>query len=473
MENSLDAGEFYRYPPDIYLRISSEDGKETEGATVHTIRVEDNGSGVPARHIPSAFGQVFYGSKYKLRQSRGTFGLGGTMAILYGQITTSKPVKVISSTAGKCIHEYDVLIDIRRNRPMVLRHKTYNNPDRWHGTVIEIKMEGDYSRASAKVLEYLKQTAIVVPYANLSFVDPKGRLYRFERATKEMPKPPTETKLHPYGSDVETLKRMVSTTSCKNMVSFMMEHFHKVGRKMALNFLEYAKIPPKKRPHRLKTEDLVKLAKAMKEFPHFRAPSADCLSPLGEDLLRTGIQKELKPEFVAVRQRSPSVYSGYPFIVEVAVAYGGEIPKTGSILLYRFANRIPLLYDEASDVAWKVVNEEVNWKYYNVNPAEAPLAVFVHICSTKIPYRSVGKEFVAEVPEIEREILNGVREAARELSLFLSRRKSVEREKRRLDIFERFLPKIARFSSELAGKDKVPEVKPLLKSVAKYGAEED
>lgn len=473
VENSLDAGEQAGRPPDIYVRLSCDGEKGEEGSSVYTLRVEDNGSGVPARYIPHAFGQVFYGSKYRLKQARGTFGLGGTMAILYGQITTNSPVHVTSSADGKRIHSYTLMIDIKNNRPIVLKHKVLSNHNGWKGTIIETKLEGEYSRAMPKILEYFRQTAIVAPYANLTFVDPKGRLYRFERATENMPKPPVEIKPHPYGIDVETMKRMIAVTQCRDMVSFLREHFHRIGRTVALRFLtEAAKIPPRRRPKRLTNDEIVKLVKAMRSFNGFRAPSAECLSPLGVELFKAGIVKELKPEFVSVKQRPPSVYLGYPFIVEVAIAYGGGVPKTGDIVLYRFANRIPLLYDEASDVAWKVVHQLVNWRYYKVDPAHDPVAVFIHICSTKIPYRSVGKEFIADVPEIEREILNGVREAARELSLFLSRKIAVERERQRLDAFEKYLPKIARFSSELAGR-KPPNIKPLLKSVMRYVLEEE
>jgi DNA topoisomerase-6 subunit B len=364
------------------------------------------------------------------------------------------------------------MIDIRRNRPIILKHKTYKNENLWHGTVLEVKMEGDYKRATAKILEYFKQTAMVAPYANITLIDPRGRLYRFNQVTEEMPKPPIETKLHPYGSDVETIKRFLVTTPCNSMHCFMMEHFHKVGPIIAAKFLKQAGIPMKRKPRKLSNTEIVKLVKAMKRFPNFRPPSGDCLSPLGESLLKAGVQKELKPEFISVKVRNPSVYSGFPFIVEVALAYGGEVPRSGDIVLYRFANRIPLLYDEASDVSWKVVHSLVNWKNYHVDLHSAALAAVVHVCSTKIPYRSVGKEFIADIPEIEREILNAVRDAARELSIFLSRRRSVEVEKKRLDVFEKFLPKIAEFSKELAGREKIPDVKPLLRSVIKYGAEE-
>jgi DNA topoisomerase-6 subunit B len=318
-----------------------------------------------------------------------------------------------------------------------------------------------------KILDYLKETAIVAPYANLTFVDPRGRLYRFERATAQMPEPPKETTLHPHGVDVETMKRVIDVTQARSLHAFMKLHFQRVGDTIARRFLEKAGIPGKKNPKKLTNEEIVSLANSMKNFEDFLPPDSSCLSPLGEELLKAGIEKELSPEYVEVYQRKPSAYSGFPFIVEVGAAYGGQIPNTGGIVLYRFANKIPLLFDEASDVSYKVVNSLVDWRHYKVLP-DMPIAVFVHLCSTKVPYKTVGKEFIADRPDVEREMLNAVREVARRLSVFLSRKHTIERQKKRLDVFEKFLPKIALFSTKLAGKQKEPDVKPLLKSVLKH-----
>jgi len=466
VENSLDACEVHGILPEIYVRISPET-ESTSEPTVYRIRIEDNGSGLPAEVIPSAFGQVLFGSKYKLRQTRGTFGLGGKMAVLYGQITTHGRTRVISSVGTSKMYEYLLMMDIQKNRPIVVKHKAHRNKSRWHGTIVEFSTEADYSRAMAKILEYFKQTAIVVPYANLTFVDPRGRFYKFDRATTLMPKAPTETAPHPHGIDIETLKRMIEATSSRTMRDFMKRHFQRVGETIAKRFLEFADIGPKKNPKRLTQDEIVKLVNAIKNYDGFLSPDANCLSPLGKELLKTGIKKELNPEFVAVYQRKPAAYSGFPFIVEVGVAYGGDIPKTDGILLYRFANRIPLLFDEASDISYKVVNEIMNWRHYKVLP-DTPLGVFVHICSLKIPYKTVGKEFIADRPEVEHEVLNAMREVARHLALFLSRKHHMERERKRLDVFSRYLPKIASFSARLAKKGKVPDVKRLLGSVAKY-----
>ena len=466
VENSLDAAESLKMPPDIYVRLSyvDETGKE---ADVYTLRVQDNGIGVPPRHIPSAFGQVLYGSKYKPKQQRGTFGLGGKMAILYGQITTHQPASVISSTGKSKIYTYKLMIDIQRNRPLILDRKVLINKEGWRGTVVEFNLEGDYFRAMPKILEYFKQTAMVNPYANLTFVDPKGRLYKFTRVTEKMPDPPKETLPHPYGVDVEFLQRLIQVTPYRNMLEFLKNHFHRVGEITANKFLEFSNISPSKNPKRLSHREVVRLMRMLKKFREFLPPDASCLSPLGAELLKAGVLKELQPEFIAVYQRRPAAYAGHPFIVEVAIAYGGEIPRKGNFLVHRFANRIPLLYDEASDVSVRVINS-MNWRRYKVTP-DMPIAIAVHICSTKIPYKTVGKEFIADRPEVRREMANGLREVARRLQRFLTRREHVNREQKRLNIFGQYLPKIAQFSTQLAGKEKKPDIEKLLKSVKKFG----
>lgn len=468
MENALDASDLVRIPPDIYVRLSHA-GEAGSGAETYRLRVEDNGSGVPDRHIPSAFSQVLFGSKFKLKQSRGTFGLGGTMAILYGQITTHEPAYVASSTGTLKVYEYKLMTDIQKNRPIILHRQVHMNKERWRGTVVEFSLEGDYLRAISKIIEYLKQTAVVNPYANITFVDPKGRLYKFNRVTTEMPPPPKEISPHPFGVDVETLQRLIHITSCRNMMEFMQNHFHRVGENIARQFLEFAGISERKDPKKLSPKEVVRLVRAMKRFEGFLPPDASCLSPLGEELLKAGILKELKPEFTAVCQRKPSTYSGHPFIVEMAIAYGGEIPKRDEIMLYRFANRIPLLYDEASDVSWKIIRS-INWRRYKVT-SDMPIAIIVHVCSTKIPYKTVGKEFIAGRPEVAREILNGIREVARRLQRFLTRREHAEKQMRRLTTFSKYLPKIAKFSTDLAGEKEPPDIEKLLRSVRRFEKE--
>ncbi len=502
VENSLDAAESLKIPPDIYVRLSFE-GTASKETQVYKLRVEDNGSGIQPRFIPSAFGQVLYGSKYKLKQMRGTFGLGGKMAVLYGQIMTHQPAYVTSSTGSAKIYSFKLMMDIQRNRPVILDRKVLINKEQWRGTIVEFTLEGDYLRARAKILDYFKQTAMVNPYANLTFVDPKGRLYKFTRATTEMPDPPKETEPHPYGVDVELLQRLIHVTPYKNMQEFLKYHFHRVGDITAQKFLIFSDLSvascskhgklgyqeinwtrgphcsrcgkeltlsPSKSPKKLSHQEIVRLMQNLKKFKEFLPPDASCLSPLGEELLKAGIMKELNPEYLVVNQRKPSTYAGHPFIIELGIAYGGEVPRKGGFVIYRFANKIPLLYDEASDVSYRVINS-MNWRRYKVSP-DMPIAIVVHICSTKVPYKTVGKEFIADRPEVRREVANALREVGRQLQRFLSKREHVDREKRRLSVFAKYLPRIAEFSTILAEKEKRPDIQKLIKSVQKYDTEE-
>lgn len=460
VENSMDAAELAGTPPDVYVRIIPDSNNpELPDPKPYKLTVIDNGPGVAPQHVPSAFGKVFYGSKYVLRQSRGMFGLGGTMAILYGQITTNRPVTVTTSPDGRRKYTFQMMIDIGENRPTVLK-RFVSDADGTTGTRVDLTLEGDYLRASQKIGDYFKQTALVASYANLTFVDPTGQVTFYERATTSMPPAPKETLPHPYGIDVEAFKRVVKFSEEHDMKSFMVAHFHRVGDKIATKFLEFAGVNPRLPPKRLNNIQIVSIVDALQRFPDFLQPDAAVLSPVGEEILLAGVNKELQPEFATVVTRPPSSYSGFPFLVEVAVAYGGKVLQPG-MRLFRFANRIPLLYDESSDVSFEVLNEQVDWRRYHV-PQDAPVGVITHICSTRIPYKTVGKEYIADRPEIEREIKNAAREALRRLGIFLSKKGSMEAVQRKINIYGKYLPLIAKFSTELAGERRLPHYRRLI-----------
>jgi len=460
VENSFDACELAGILPEVYVRVISEASQtEATDPAPYRLTVTDNGPGVDPQHVPSAFGKVFYGSKYVLRQSRGMFGLGGTMAILYGQITTNKPVRISTSPDGETMYTFEMLIDISENRPMVLKRES-SKADGTTGTRVDLTLEGDYLRSSQRIGDYFKQTALVASYANLTFVDPLGQVTLYERVTESMPAPPQETLPHPYGVDVEAFKRIVKLTQRQDMKSFMVTHFHRVGERTALRFLEFSGVDPKTKPRNLSNQQIVALVDALQRFPDFLQPDASCLSPVGPEILKTGMNKELQPEFCTVVSRPPSSYSGFPFLIEVGVAYGGKVLQPGQ-KLFRFANRIPLLYDESSDVSFKVLNEEVDWRRYHI-PQDAPVAILTHICSTKVPYKTVGKEYIADRPEIERDVRNAAREALRQLGLYLSKKGSMEAVQRKMNIYGKYLPLIAKFSTELAEEKRMPRYRKLI-----------
>ncbi len=564
VENALDACDQKGILPDVHLIIKAVDPEQPDPKP-YILTVKDNGPGIVSKHVPLAFGTVLYGSKFGLKQARGMFGLGATMAILYGQITTNKPVGVKSSTDGKTQDEYELLLDIQKNKPVILKHKV--NEVSKQGLSVSICLEGDYSKAGSKIRDYVYQTSLITPYATMTFDDPKGQKFRYTRIVKTMPPAPTIIKPHPHGVDVETIRRMTvenrfqiprvddqmiekvrkelglskknlnfngimekakkrwsslsrqvrvvislmaflqmdfdklskiriddidvanqkltywdfglsksqtvdmdpssdyyrqitNTVQGEMLVTFLTKGFQRVGRTTAEKFAKFAGFKPEKRLGTMTNQELVKLSDSLQKFEEFLSPDPSCLAPLGEEPLEKGIQKFFNPDFSAVIQRGASAYSGFPFVIEMGIAYGGDISSSGT-KVYRFANRIPLLYDEGSDVVLKVVNE-TDWNRYKVKNDSAPMVIISHICSTRIPYKTVGKENVADRPEIERELRLALQFLSRKLSAYMSKKGQAEMAQKRANLYSKYVPLIAQFCTELAGKKKEPNYKKML-----------
>ncbi len=215
VDNSLDACEEARILPNVSISLK----QVSENRFV--IKVEDNGPGVVEEKLPLAFGKLLYGSKFhRLKQSRGIQGLGAHGAIMYAQLTTGKPVKITSSIGNNSISTIDLMIDVAKNEPHVLSTKREKNPDKWHGIRIEMEVEGRYIEKGQSVPEYLKQTAIMNPYAKIVFNGPGGKV-TFSRVVNELPKLPKEIKPHPYGVELGILIRFAKNTKAKNISSFL------------------------------------------------------------------------------------------------------------------------------------------------------------------------------------------------------------------------------------------------------------
>ncbi|AGT35308.1 MAG: DNA topoisomerase VI subunit B [Thermofilum sp.] len=443
VENSLDATETHGILPyiDVEVRLH-EDRPEWV-----TLRVADNGIGIPAHEIPNVFGRVFYGSKYVVRQTRGVFGLGVKMAVLYAQMTTGKPIYVKSSTRDSdVVGEYLLYIDISRNIPHVQKMRIKKKNKNWHGTIVRLTLEGAWLQSKKRIEDYIRRTALISPYATIRYRSPDGELL-FERVSKELPEPPQIGKYHPKGVDIEILKDLIRRSNNNDMTlaGFLEKYFEGVGEKIAQEFLTWAGFQPDTKVKELKLADLEKLATAMKNFPKWRRPRPLTLSPLGPELLKKGVKSILKPEFATAVIRPPSSYGGHAFIVEAAIAYGGEIPPQDNVLLLRFANKMPLLYDEGVDVSRKIV-DSIDWSIYKIK-FPAPVAVVTHVCSTKIPFKGVGKEAIADVPELEHELEIAIRDVARRLRIYLSKLEKMYEVKRKEVTIRKYMGEV---SSSLA-----------------------
>ncbi len=471
VDNSLDACEEARILPDIKVVIKEVSPERFK------LRVEDNGPGIVEEKLSFAFGKLLYGSKFhRLKMSRGTQGLGASGAILYSQLTTGKPAKIVSCV-GRNIDEIEMMIDVNKNEPKIISHKEENNPNKWHGIKIEVETEGRYIEGKQSVIEYLRQTAMCNPYANIVFDGPNGRV-EFERAVKELPPLPKEIKPHPYGVEIGLLRRMLSNTTTRNAIGFLTSDFSRVGRGSALEILRLAKLDTDKKPHDLTHEETERLHKAM-QMVKLIGPPTDCLSPLGEKLLEEGLRKETKAEFIVAVTRPPSVYRGNPFAIEVALAFGGELPKEGSAQVFRFANKMPLLY-HSGDCATTDSVVGTDWKRYGFSQSggqlpQGQLAILIHFASVWVPYTSEGKQAIAGYQEIIKEMKLALQEAGRRLGIYVRQKHRLRERQLRQELFEKYMPELAESLEKLTGRkreDLIAELEKIVKKT-KVKSEED
>lgn len=461
-DNALDACEDARILPEIYIKLKqlSEDKFK--------IIIEDNGPGIVPEKVTFAFGKLLYGTKFhKIRQTRGTMGLGISGALLYSQLTTGKPTRVETST-GKDIHIFDLVIDTVKNEPRIISQEKKKNEKKWHGIKIELEAEGRYIEKGQSILEYLKETAMSNPYAKIVFEGLNGKV-TFNRIVEELPVKPKEIKLHPYGTELGILRRMLHYTKARNVSTFLTKDFSRVGKSSAHQICKLAKVNPNTKPQNLTHEQIDKLHKAMQQVKLI-APPTDCLSPLGEKLLEEGLKKQTESEFAVAISRQPNVYRGFPFQIEIALSFGGKLPTDQQAQLFRFANKVPLLYNQ-SDCVLTEATQQVDWRRYGFSQSSGqlpvgPLAILIHFASVWVPYTSEGKQAIAKYPEIIKEVKLALQDAGRELAKYVRHTERIRAQASRIGLFERYIPEVAKSIATLTGKDE-KEIKTVLLNIVK------
>ncbi len=463
VDNSIDACLESRIPPAIKVVVKPIANNK------YKVRVEDNGPGLPPDKIPIAFGKFLVGSKfYRLRQNIGTQGIGVKGAILYAQLTTGKPAKVITYYKGKK-HEFELMIDILRNEPKIISHKVEKLENGKHGISVELVVEGRYVKGHQSILTYLKYISIANPYTKIIFDSPDGKIV-FERTTTKLPPLPKEIKPHPYGVELGKLKRMLELTRYKNIVSFLKNEFSRISSQKAKQICKLARIPQNRKPQELTHQEIEKLHKAM-QMVKLKAPPTNCLSPLNEKMLISGLKREFpNAEFLDAIIRKPTVYRGNPFQVQAAVVYGEEL-NLNSALLLRFANHTPLLYNQGECAITKAV-QQINWRNYGLSQSEgslpnSPIVILIDFLSVWIPYTSEGKQAIAQYPEIMKEIKLALQELGRRLGSYIRKKRKLREKQLRKQLFERYIPEVAKSLSKLIKKDEKIIIQKLEKIVSK------
>jgi len=480
VDNALDAAEEAGILPDVLVNVevAAANGAPPppSQATRFRVTVIDNGPGIVRQQIPPIFAKLLYGSKFhRLRMSRGQQGIGISAAGMYAQLTTGKPVQIISRTGARAAaHYFEVQIDTKKNEPKIFENKKIDW-EHQRGTQVALEIDGRYQKGRASVDEYLEQVAIANPHVQLVYRTPEGETREYPRTIQELPPQPKEIKPHPYGIEFGILLRMLHDTRSHTLAGFLAGDFSRVSSAVAQAICGTAKLSPNTKPRTIHGADAEALYKAI-QSTKIMAPPSNCISPIGEKAILHGLYKQIKSDFYTAVTRPPAVYRGNPFIIEAGLAFGkgpeqaaqtaeapavplaeGEQQENDNELarVIRYANRVPLLHQQSACATFKSVLE-TTWRNYGVAQSRGalpagPMVVFVHMASVWVPFTSESKEAIADYDEIRKEIRLALQECGRRLGVFLRKRERAKSEFRRRNIFELYIEEVVEACARLKG----------------------
>ncbi len=475
IENSLDSCEVNHILPVIHLRLKILDPLND----LWTISCKDNGVGIPSEKVPVAVCSFLTSGKYVEKQQRGLFGVGLKMIAAFSTKDTDHPLKVWSKSEDESECYFDLRTDIGTNKPITLLKKNVKNDESQiegeSGFKVEAILRAKLSPVTKnKIYDYISQTSIVNPYSIIIFETDEGKV-TFKRRTEIMPNPSREVLPHPSDMDLKTLKKAILNfmNQKTTLQGILASSFQKMSTDKAKDIINRAGLSVKP-ADKYDEHELIKVVNICKHTK-FQSPNTDHLSPIEEKILTVGMTSEysiiqnkeatnsgsqthlttkiLKPSLTAYSSRI-CVVNNRPTVVECGIAYGGDIP---SFKLYRFANKIPLLYDEGSDVAREVISEvginkmgiskkEVKEQFSNVETKSdrtveyLPIHIFFHICSTKIPYKTAGKESIASEGDLKKYMKSCLSDLYRKVSAQIRRELKIKEDENKLRLYKHYIP---------------------------------
>jgi DNA topoisomerase-6 subunit B len=450
VDNSLDACEEAHILPDITITIQPLENTDNK----FRLTIQDNGPGIMAKQVPNIFARLLYGSKFHtLKMSRGQQGIGISAAGMYGLLTTGEPVQIITRTRKAAARHYHVQIDTSKNRPEVISDEECEfGPVT--GTSVTITLEGKYLKGKQSVDEYIAQTAMANPHATIIYHAPGGETNEYLRQSNELPFIPIEIKPHPYGVELGVLFKMARDSATKRIVDFLHREFSRVSDRLAVEIVKKAKLSVNLKPHQITLKETERLHEAINSTK-IMAPPTDCIGPIGEEKMIEGLARVVEADFYTSCTRKPAVYRGNPFIVEAALAFGCKDVSAGKngdekeslVRLVRFANRVPLLYQQSACATHKSVLD-TNWRNYGLSQSRGalpsgPMMLMVHIASVWVPFTSESKEAVAHYPEIIKELKLAIQECGRKLGMHVRKQKRIKDELVKRSYIETYLPHIS------------------------------
>jgi len=394
------------------------------------------------------------------------------------------------------------LRDLSQVRELVANDEFLSGKEYPTGTSVTIELEGKYQRGRGSVDEFLELTAIANPHARIVLVRPTrvmedeaepllkgtrvkkeveeaaaiadeaakakaaavtedlGPVVIFPRGVEVLPPETQEIQPHPKGVElgilIQMLKEFEASERGASLYKFLQERFCRVTPQTAAQFCTKIGATSRTRAEDITPKQAEALYQAFMDTD-LPPPPTDCLAPIGVRQMLAGMLKGVRAEFYAASSREPEVYRGRPFLIEVAIAFGGELPAQDSARVIRFANRVPLLYQQSACSSFKAVTE-TKWRNYDVDQPRGgapvgPLVIMVHMASVWVPFTSESKEAIADYDEIRKEMKLSLMECGRKLGTYLKKRDKMRREGERRDVFQKYIGEIAKALNLINGVD--------------------
>jgi DNA topoisomerase-6 subunit B len=394
---------------------------------------------------------------------------------MYSQLTTGRKTHVRSKIATEASAAIvDIGLDTRKNKATKSNEsrEIWENPDgsfKEHGLEVTTRMKAKYQKGRQSVYQYLRMTSIVNPHADITFIDPEGQTHHWPRVTERLPTKVESIKPHPHGIHLGTLQRMCTESTDSRMTVFLRNNFSGMSTRAAKELLDVAEISEKAKPKSLKPEQYRALLEAFQgertlnnKPVKLLNPPTNCLSPIEELLIKKGLSKTIDSRFVTTMTRSPTVTQGNPYQVEVGLIFGEGMLADKPVEVLRFANRVPLMYQQGGCLLTKAI-ESVDWRQYGLDQAggrgvpKGPAAILVHLASTNVQFTSEAKEALADNSEVLDETRKALLEMGRGLRKHLEKKKKMAKTQEKFELVNDIIPAIAEKSAQILGRP-VPEL---------------
>jgi DNA topoisomerase VI subunit B len=444
----------------------------------------------------------------------------GKPMVIHTRPSAKKDAHHIELAMNTKTNRAEVTVDDETNDFPPVRFKTLNagtrdpgflnSEDFITGTSVSIELEGLYRKGRGSVDEFLELTAIANPHARIMFVPPtrvtaddqdelplgkaapaapavadaaqpqppeleadaadidptlatieKDGVILYPRGTDQLPPETQEIQPHPKGIELGILIQMLRDFEAANrgggtLYNFLQEQFCRISPATASKFCADAKSHSRTKVGDLSPQQIEALFASF-QTTRLAPPPTDCLAPIGVRQLLAGMLKGVKAEFYAASSREADVYRGRPFQIEAAIAFGGELPADDSARVIRFANRVPLLFQQSACSSMKAITE-TGWKNYNLSQPRGslpvgPLVIMIHMASVWVPFTSESKEAIADYDEIRKEMKLALMECGRKLGTYLRKVQKMKREADRRDVFGRYIGEISKAIHAINGTD--------------------